>query len=165
MKEMFIPTTVRTGGVMVNHGYYPVARLVGSGQDALMSFFVPDDWEGLISAQILVIPLTNGAPWDIFSSYGMVGEIYNIHEEEDTTSGYTVTENEMYAVDAKGILTGIQKYDKVGVMLMLTSADYDTEVIGLRLNYEDVPKGGAAGFHSGLVKEALALAGAFGKGA
>jgi len=135
-KELWSPVTFGTNGITAD-GRWPVASLNAANDAARMSFAVPDDFLTLTEAIILVKPQVTDAAanWNIISDYGAPGEDYQNHTETDAATTYNVTLDQLFEVDASGILTGIAVGDYVGIVLVLDDAADDVSVIGFRMKY------------------------------
>ena len=139
--QIWVPVTqAKTGGVdavLVGKGNFAVANLTGANDRAIMNFFVPAEYSSLTSAEIIVIPkTTDGAVnWDLYSDYGAVGQAFNTHDESDLVTTYDVTADQLFAVDASGVLTSLAANDFVGLQLLLGDAADDLYVIGALIKY------------------------------
>lgn len=134
-KELFVPATF--GSIDNFYGAYPVKRCNIANPHAYMCFMAPLDFSSISSAQIIVIPrATQGAAnWDIESDYAAAGEAYNTHHESDSASTYEVADNQLFAIDVSGILSGLAAGDFVGIKLTQSTTGHDVDVLGLRLKY------------------------------
>lgn len=143
--EIWVPATSQYDDL---NGYEPVSsraptggpsvvRCADADDFAFMSFIVPGDFSSITTAAILVIPrVTDGAAnWDIYSHYGAVGEDWDNHAESDTASTYNVTSDQLFHVDASGILSSVAAGDKVGISLKLADGGDDVDVVGFYMKY------------------------------
>lgn len=144
-KEIWIPVSEVQNGVIASYGDFAVGRLSASSQYARMSFAVPADFISITEAKIIVIPRVtySGADWDISAQYGEIGQTYAQHSEADAVTAYNVTNEQLFAVDVSGILTGIAVDDYVGIEMKLAHADHDVDVLGLFFKYLAPAAGGS----------------------
>ena len=134
-KHFWVPVTA--GQNMTNYGNYPVCHLSAANHSAYMSFYTPDDFHSITEAKVVVIPRNShaAANWDIWSHYGAAGESYFAHFDNDTTTTYNVTNNQIFEVDISGILTSLAAGDYVGIKLQ-TMVDFnDVDVLGIQFKY------------------------------
>lgn len=137
-KEIFFPVAYTTGAW--SSGRLHDAELTTSAQMARMPFSIPDNFNALLSAEIIchVVGRFAACNWDIRSAYGKEGEYGATHLEDDTTTTYDTRGDYLvvFMVDASGILTGISAGDVGGLYLQLMHSEHDVNVVGLRLKYE-----------------------------
>ncbi|MBA7637386.1 hypothetical protein ES703_45030 [subsurface metagenome] len=137
-KEIYFPVAYTNG--RWSTGRLHDAELTTSAQIARMPFSIPDNFETLLSAEIIchVVGRYSACNWDINSAYGKEGEYGAEHLEEDVTTTYNTLGIylRVFLVDASGILTGISAGDVGGVLLQLMHSEHDVNVCGLRLKYE-----------------------------
>lgn len=136
-KEFFVPATATTGGTISTFkGDYAVVRLDALYDKAYMSFWVPNDFTTIISAEIIVIPRASQATadWKIYSDYAAVGEAYNANSEAEWPTP-NVTNEEIFAHDVSDILDALAAGDIVGIQILEDTAGHNVDVIGLRFRY------------------------------
>lgn len=117
---------------------YAAALLAVNGQRAGATFHVPDDYNGVITAEIVLIPITGGVneDIDIQSTYAAPGEANNTHAEADAASTYNLTAGDMSSISITGIMTSIAAGDFIGVQIIDNVAGSDAKyVLGIRLVY------------------------------
>jgi len=134
-KELWVPVTA--GHDIATAGTKPVAICDAVPEQGAISFKVPHDFNSIVSAEIIVIPTATqaAADWDIFSEYGAVGEVQNIHNETDNVSTYNVTSPNFTAVNIAGILSNLAADDYVGVLIQQHTAGHNFYILGVRLRY------------------------------
>lgn len=134
-REFFIMPANYHNGANGSLSNMPRVRL-SENDEAYFAFKIPHDWTSITNAEVIVVPTaTNGtADIDIASTYGAVGEAYNTHSESDVASTYSLTQNQLKAIDVSGILSGIAAGDIIGLTLEMETAE-DLDVIGLRFKY------------------------------
>lgn len=110
---------------------------IGGALEGAIAFRVPYDFTSITSAEAIIIPDQTNATTniDINSDYGAIGEAYNNHSESDTASTYNLTQNQIYALDVSGILTGIAAGDYVGIRITAGAGGDTHNFIGFRLRY------------------------------
>lgn len=135
-KEFYVPVTYESGGISASTSY-PVASLGTAPNYACTSFKVPHDFSVILSAELIVIPITTQAnnDWDISSDYGALGESKSQHSEADAVTTYNTTAYQLFAVDISGILTALAADDFVGIKLLLSNSAHDVQVLGVRFRY------------------------------
>mgnify|MGYP001599690786 CR=1 FL=1 len=135
-KEFFVPAT-HGSGMNSSTTYGPVARCSVSTHYGAIYFYVPLDFASLTAAVIVVIPKATQAlaNWDIRSTYGAVGEAYNIHTGSNTAATYNVTNNQLYGVDISGILASIAAGDYVSITLEQGTDTHNVDIVGVRFKY------------------------------
>jgi len=134
-KQFFIPVTFAS--LQTNYTYHTVGECNAASEQANMEFMVPHDFHTLIECLIFVIPrfTTAAAVWYLNCNYAGLGEAYNIHTERDLVTTYDVTDNQIFAVDASGVLTSLAAEDCVGLGLQQGAAGDNVNVLGVLFRY------------------------------
>ena len=73
------------------------------------------------------------ANFDFNSDYGAVGEVYNMHSSSDTTSTYSITDDQLGEIDISGMFSSIAAGDYCG--FSISGDTGDILVLGIRLRY------------------------------
>lgn len=135
-KELYVPVTGGSG-TLTDAGDFPVIDCYNGGMDALMAFKVPEDFNSIIEAIIIVIPRFTiaAANWNIYSDYANIGEIFDTDSETDTLTMYNVLADRLFGVDVSGILTNLDNHDVVGLRIVNQDSAHDFRAIGFRLRY------------------------------
>lgn len=134
-KELYVPVTYATEmGAYVG---YPVGRCDGAGDLGYISFRVPEDFNAITEAMIIVIPRATqaAANWDIRALHAATGEAYDTHDTSDIASTYNVVDEQIFEVDASTICAAITAGDIAGVLLSQAAAGHNVDVVGLFLRY------------------------------
>jgi len=137
-RELWVPVTYGSNGIGTSLlGSQWGASLTGAADVGGMEFRCPFDFLAIITAKIVVMPRVTDAAanWDIRAYYGAEGEQGDTHDESDNATTYNVTQNELYGVDASGILTALAAGDVVALHLTLSDAADDVHVVGFYLIY------------------------------
>lgn len=137
-KELYVPVTANAAaGGQAFFGQFPIQFLSGLGHRAFMSFKVPHDFNSIISAEIIIIPQDTVAlaNIDTHSNYGLIGEAYNIHSEDEVAATYDMTTDQLFGVDVSGILTALVAEDIVGLGIDCEDAGHRFYVVGFYLRY------------------------------
>lgn len=137
-KEIYFPVIYGSNGI--SGSWTPSAPLRASSEYATMPLSIPFDFNTLISAHIIVIPLCSGAAvnWDINAAHIAKGESYMDGRESDVTTTYD-TRDYFYRVmhiPCEQILTDLSPGDVGGVWLQQQHSEEEVNVMGLRLKYE-----------------------------
>jgi len=123
-----------------NYGNYAVAE-IGSNAQGYFSFYIPDDFNSLVSLKIIgiVSPAAAGTGKDIdlFTNYAQHGELYNTHAETDTTTTYDLSaeSNRLYELDISGVFTGITAGDHCGIEVDHNSIGGSIYYLNIELEY------------------------------
>lgn len=137
-KELYVPVTANAVGAGQGVlGQFPVQSLLGLGHRAFMSFKVPHDFNSIIFAVIVIISLdtTAIANIDTHSEYGLIGQPYNTHAENEVAATYNMTANQLLDIDVSGILTALVANDVVGLGIDCEDAGHRFHVVGFWLRY------------------------------
>ncbi len=139
-KEIYFPvlTNSNSGSVMLNLQSYPIVRCYASGHSGFIPFYVPDNFEALEVAEIIVIPQGTqpNAQWSIRSTYAKVGENCYTNLEADNVSTYSVVDDVLFSIDAKPILSSLAPGQFGGIWFYQRHADHWVRVLGMRFKYE-----------------------------
>jgi hypothetical protein len=137
-KTIFFPVTQGTNGI-TDYGRYPVAVISLATDAARTIFHIPDDFNKLIEAKLVVIPCVTltAAQWNIGTTYASAGETYNYHNKLNNTSTYNVTIDVMTEIDFTSLLQtpDVSAGDYVGVVAGMRDDTHDYRVLGVRLKY------------------------------
>ncbi len=137
-KEFFTPATgTSTGVASASTGRYAAVLLNASGEDAYTTFTIPDDFNAMVEAVVIVAPAATqaAANWDIYSTYNAIGEDDSGTLESDLASTYNVTNDELFEVDISGVLSALAKGDVVGIFFRQSTAGHNVDVLGVRFKY------------------------------
>ncbi len=145
IKEIWVPVTSfdpNGGGTaappnMIVFTTFPVGALTALNAYAEMVFKCPPDFLAIIEAKIVVIVGASqaSANWDIYATFGAIGESYNANTANNTATTYNVTANKIYGVDASGILASMAAGDFVGLKILESTTGHDCSVLGFYLKY------------------------------
>ena len=107
-----------------------------SPESGTMTGFVPDDFNSLIEAVVLIIPGATDTAWDadIFTRAAAVGENRTIHNTFDTASTYNITLDILFEIDVSGLLTFLTAGDYLTVSVENRETT-SVLIIGLRIKY------------------------------
>lgn len=135
-REMFVPVSA---GVTNGDPYDSVVgdfaiSTPDSAQSIYFNFKIPDNFNSLTSAKIVMIPdASETIQYDLDTDYGASGEAYNLNTESLSNETAGATTSQLLEVDTSGVLTSINASDYVG--LKLTSDTTTLRVIGLFIKY------------------------------
>ena len=138
-KEFFEPVNT-TGAAPDDYFSHTCKTLAAVDEFSVCDFGVPSDFSSIIAVELIIVSSDTqaAADYDISSSYGAVGENCVLHQESDTTSTYSVTGGQFYALDISGILSVLAAGDIVGIKLIKKVA-VETEtwvkVFGIHFKY------------------------------
>lgn len=115
-REAWMPTQDTPNGNETNIDSYPVGR-ISSSQYLMVNFRAPSWYNGVDSADIIFVPGGTDSSMDIdlSTSISAVGQPHNTHTEQDTTSTYSVTNNEMSSISVTSLLDNLAADDLVGI--------------------------------------------------
>jgi hypothetical protein len=118
-------------------GYHAGVIATAGGGNAYVEFMAPDDFQTIISADLILLPTGSNSTsdLDIYSQYAAVGQVYNTHAQSDVASTYALVANTIYALSLTNILTSLAAGDFVGIRLLNNTAGTNVLVIGVELNY------------------------------
>ncbi len=142
-KELWVPCTVAnlTGGTVPSPlegiGGMPGAKLIVADDEAAIGFKCPYDFVAIISAFVVVNPRASqaSANWDVYTSYGTIGQAYTTHSANDTTTTYNVTLSQLYGVNIASLLSSLAAEDIVGIRFVLSDSAHDVTVLGFYMKY------------------------------
>ncbi len=121
------------------HGDFRVRNIAGTSAFNF-SFCVPADFGALVGAAAVAIPdgTNASADIDLSSDYGAPGEAFDNHSESDTTSTYSLVEDELVEIDLSSVLSSLSANDYVGVMIDNNAVGFSVDYIGIVLRYTPV---------------------------
>ena len=134
-RECRFPVTY--GSVAVGSvGFEPVVGCA-NGQRAKISFLVPHDFTAIVEAVICVIPACTeaAANWDLQANFGSVGQQNNAHVTGEGAVTFNVVAGQRFEVQVANMLALIVAGDRGGVDLLVSTADHNVYVVGLKLRY------------------------------
>lgn len=110
---------------------------VGANGSINLEFVAPEDFQAIVSIQVIMIPgaTTASADIDLDSTYGAVGEPFNQHVESDTTVTYNLTVDRIEGLDVSSVFSALTAGDICGVKLKHNSIGGAANYLGIRLNY------------------------------
>lgn len=112
---------------------------VGVNGTGNLEFLVPDDFNVLVSANVVVIPggTSVAANIDLTSNYGNPdnAEAFNANVETDLASTFPLTVNILANISIATVLTGVAPGDVVGVELDNNNVTGGYLILGLEFNY------------------------------
>jgi len=121
-------------------GKVPVFRSLASAHFCHIPFFVPDNFEELTIAEIVMICRNESAvaDWNFTVTFASHGELYNTHVNFDYASTYDCTGqmSKIKKVDITALFAGIAIGDFGGVEWWQGHADHDAYIMGMRFRYE-----------------------------
>ena len=112
------------------NAYFPVepnanqgnhrTRIIGATGSFNYEFAVPDDFNALVSLELIISPRTGAGgsskDVDLSSSYGTFGDVINVHSETDSTTTYDFGNvGEFKAVSIASVFTSLAAGDICGV--------------------------------------------------
>jgi len=115
------------------------ARVFLSRDETLaVTFKIPHDFNSITSFEIILI--TGGtdasANFDIYTTYGKVGETYTTHADSDTSSTYNVTTDKLTAIDISSIIGNDIEAEDIGYARIVNKEiGWDILIFGLRIRY------------------------------
>jgi hypothetical protein len=103
---------------------------VGANASVNITLQFPPDFSSLTTLLVFGIPTNTFVDEDIdlTSSYAAAGELYNNHQESDTTSLYSGTADTIMTIDISGLFTSAAGGDIAGIQI-------DHNAIGTSINY------------------------------
>lgn len=117
-------------------GNYTVT-ILGDGETCNFSFIVPQDFNVLQEAVIIVIPVaTANESYDLKASVAKTGELYDADERTDAGLSTAVTDKTFSEYDASSVLTNLEESDHVGIELMSQNGGTWLRVYGMRVKYQ-----------------------------
>jgi hypothetical protein len=136
-----LPNSLRETFIQVNPADTNIgefrANTVASGGIWRFNFMIPDDFVSLVSIELTCIPAgTNAAsPYDLYSTYGAIGEAYN--NNTGTSLGLTksLTLSNIAAIDISGVFASIAAGDFCGVRIDEGAFGFATRYLGVKLRY------------------------------
>jgi hypothetical protein len=136
-KEFFVHASYGTG-VQGATGDFPRWTIRGTTREmAYMTFFVPNDFTAITSAEVIYISGGNNIGFEITTDYGALGESYNTHSER--TSGAIIGSgtNSIESLDFTGALSALAANDYVGVNVSDSGVlgNNDIIVLGAKVKY------------------------------
>lgn len=135
--EEFWPAFPSGGATRSQNQLWDGVLIDASGEDAIMGGHVPDNFNSLTEAVVLIIPGATDTTWDadIFTRIATNGENRTTHTDFDTTSTYNITTDILFEIDVSGQLTALLAGDYFTVSIEQKET---TAVIvhGLRIKYE-----------------------------
>lgn len=137
-KELYVPVTANgVGGGQTAYGQFPIQVLTAIGHRAFFSFKVPHDFNSIVSAEIIIIPLDTDATANIdtHSNYGSIGQPYATHSEDELAATYNMTADQLLGIDVSGILTALLAGDIVGLGIDCEDGTHRFYVVGFCLLY------------------------------
>lgn len=137
-KELFIPATGQSTGLAPSlKGDFPGFASGANGSRARVTFKVPHDFGNIVEARLVIIPIVTQAVAEIsiVSDYGSIGQPYTTHSGQDAASTYDLTANELFGIDASGILTDLVAGDFVGICTQVRNAVHTYHLLGFYLRY------------------------------
>jgi hypothetical protein len=72
----------------------------------------------------------------LYSDYGAVGEIYNQHSENLSTTWNLGAANNFYVIDISGVFANLTAEDFCGVQIDEGAFGFSTNYLGIRLKYK-----------------------------
>lgn len=118
-----------------NSGDYLTKEILSNGS-GFFAFRVPFDFVSLVDLKLVMIPQSTraNADIDLFSDYASVGEPKNFHSEDDTTTTYSFTLDEMTEIDISGVFSSITAGDYGGLKVDHKAAGVQ-DYLGIRIKY------------------------------
>ena len=114
-------------------------KSITNGQLAYVGFHLPADLHQIMGVNLYVIPNATqaSANWDLASSYGAVGEQYNVHAEAEVAATYNVTDGQLFEVDAfaAGMLASATAHDTGGVSIQVSTAGHALTLVFMEIYY------------------------------
>ena len=135
-KEFFVHTTDRDGNTfpyITAVGDFMTAT-IGATNNAHFSFFIPNDFTSLTSAEVMTIPdATETIQWDVLTDFGADNESSTANSDSSLNLTESVTSGNIEEIPVSDALTGIAANDYVG---MDFQSDTDSiRIVMLRIRY------------------------------
>jgi len=108
----------------------------GGGFTSRLSAYIPDNFDTLVSATIVIgSNVTTTLNYNLNSDYAQpdTSENYDNHSESLTGQTLSVTANRVYEIDISGVLTYLAAGDVLGVKIDKNSGTNDQKVLGMLL--------------------------------
>ena len=104
------------------------------------TFHMPSDLGTIVSLDLIVIPGQTEVAQivDFYWNYGTVGEAYNLNTGSDTGNSYSVTLDQIFAIDLTaltGFASGLAAGDIVGLQADLQNAGDSLFGVGIKMVY------------------------------
>ncbi len=108
---------------------------IGTSQSVHFAFQVPEDFEFVINAKVVVIPdATETIQWDVLASVSAPGEAYNADDRSALDETLAVTDTLLTELSISGVLAGLSAGDYVAIDFQSDTANI--RVVGLEFDYE-----------------------------
>lgn len=123
------------------HGDFRVRNVSGTASFNF-TFCIPDDFNALLSLDLLAIPdgTRADADIDLDSDYGQVGEQFDNHSETDTTSTFALVQDEIAEIDISSVFSALAAGDYCGLQVdnNISGPSFSVDYFGIRLRYTPV---------------------------
>lgn len=131
-KSVFFPA----GGNVDQSGDHSGIQLMANGDD-FVEFRVPSDFTTLVSIVAVEIPVNTNAAADIDldSDYGSPGEDAQTHSESDASLTFSVTANEITALDVSSVFSSLSAGDLCGLHISNNAVTGGALLLGITLEY------------------------------
>ncbi|MBA7641489.1 hypothetical protein ES703_49172 [subsurface metagenome] len=121
-------------------GDIPVFRSLASNHTCHIPFFVPDNFEELTIAEVVLIVRNTDhqAEWGFTVTFASQGELYNTHKHSDLATTYDCSGqmDQIKKIDITALFADIAIGDFGGVEFLQIHADHDALIMGMRFRYE-----------------------------
>ncbi len=134
--EVFFPA-----GGSDNYENYSVKKANNLIRTAVFTFYIPEDFNSLISLTLFAFPSVDvagpGKDIDLFSQYCSVGESYNMHESSEVLTVYDFTgmADKLIEIDISGVYDFISAGDFCGLRVLHNDIGGDIYYLGILLKY------------------------------
>lgn len=119
-----------------NFGDYRVQNISGTGAFRF-TFDVPDNFVSLVSLVMRCIAQADvvDESIELFSDYGTPGELFDANSEDDTTSLFSFTEDEIAELDISSVFTNLAAGQSCGVFIDHKGIGTSIKYLGVRMVY------------------------------